>query len=197
MPIIIGVGALVLVGGVALTAVLLYLFRAPSTSTAQSKQEVTALRSPVTSSPASTKLAPPARAVSPAARNQSSEGIPSDKEIKKLVLDTLLLFNDAVQTKSFKAFHAKLGPAWKKETSPGQLMDIFHVFVDKHIEFSDIDYEDPTFDVAPSVNQNGWLGVKGHYTLKTSDVLFDLQYENDQGSWKLVSINIQTKPHRT
>ena len=111
------------------------------------------------------------------------------------MLDTLLLFNDAVQAKSFKAFYAKLGPAWKKETSPGQLMDIFHVFVDKHIDFSDIDYEEPTFDDAPSVNKSGWLGVKGHYTLKTSDVLFDLQYENDQGSWKLVSINIRTKPH--
>ncbi|MEY2529601.1 MAG: hypothetical protein QOJ05_1691 [Verrucomicrobiota bacterium] len=192
-PIIIGIAALLLVGGVVVAGVLVYLFRAPATPSQVSS-------SPAAVSPSSktaeSPRAPNEPKLKPAAMERNDE-IPSDKEIKKLVLDTLLLFNDAVQTKSFKAFHAKLGPAWKKETSPGQLMDIFHVFIDKHIEFSDIDYEDPTFDVAPSVNQNGWLAVKGHYTLKASDVLFDLQYENDQGSWKLVSINIQTKPHRT
>jgi hypothetical protein len=194
-PIIIGIVALVLLGGVALAGVLVYLFRAPATSTAKPKQEITSPHAPVSSSPPSTALAPPARAVSPPARTQSSEGIPSDKEIKKLVLDTLLLFNDAVQAKSFKAFYAKLGPAWKKETSPAKLQEIFHDFIDKHIDFSDIDYEEPTFDVAPSINKNGWLAVKGQYTLKTTDVLFDLQYENDQGSWKLVAIYVRTKPH--
>ena len=145
-------------------------------------------------------------AATPAARNErtprstvleNSDGVPSEKEIEKLVLDTLLLFNDAVQARNFKAFHAKLGPAWKKDATPRALLDSFHDFTDKHIDFSDIEDVAVTFDVAPAVNQDGWLVVKGHYTLKTSDVLFELKYENDQGSWKLVSINIQTKPHRT
>ena len=127
---------------------------------------------------------------------EDSDGVPPEEEVKKLVLDTLLLFNDAVQTESFKAFHAKLGPAWKKDTTPRQLMDIFQVFVDKEIDFAEIADADPTFDDSPALDENGWLVAKGKYALEGRDVLFELKYENDQGSWKLVSINVQAKPHR-
>lgn len=195
-PIIIGIVALFLVGGVVLVGVLMYLVRAPSTAAPKIKQEITSPPPRVTSSPRSTALAPPARAVTPPARTQSSEGIPSDKEIRKLTLDTLLLFNDAVQAKSFKDFYAKLGPAWKKETSPAQLMDIFKVFVEKKIEFSDIDYVEPTFDATPALDGNGWLVAKGKYGLEGRDILFELKYENDQSSWKLAAINVEARPHR-
>lgn len=127
---------------------------------------------------------------------EDSDGVPPEEEVKKLVLDTLLLFNDAVQTESFKAFHAKLGPAWKKDTSPRQLMDIFRVFVDKEIDFAEIADADPTFDDSPSLDENGWLVAKGNYALQDRDILFELKYENDKGTWKLVSINVQAKPRR-
>ena len=68
MPIIIGIVALVLVGGVGLTAGLIYLFRSPSTSTAKTKQETASPPSQATFSPASSALAPPTRAVLVVAR---------------------------------------------------------------------------------------------------------------------------------
>ena len=157
-----------------------------------SKQETASPRPQVSSSPA----ASPRSQVSSSPAVEKSGEIPSEKELKKLALDTLLLFNDAVQTKSFKAFHAKLGPAWKKETTPSQLLDTFHEFVDKRIDIAEIAKEDPTFHGDPALNDNGWLVFKGHYTLKASDVLFELKYENDQARWKLVGINVETKPHR-
>jgi hypothetical protein len=170
-----------------------------------SKQETAAPRSQISSSPAPTAVSPSRQAtVSPRAPRdaklksatvENNDGIPPEKELKKLALDTLLLFNDAVQTKNFKAFHAKLGPAWKKETTPRRLQEIFHEFVDKNIDFADIADVDPTFDGFPSIDKNGWLVVKGHYTLPTSDVLFEVKYENEEASWKLVALNVQTKPH--
>jgi hypothetical protein len=157
------------------------------------------------SSPAPTAVSPFRQAtISPRAPNdaklksatvENNDGIPPEKELKKLALDTLLLFNDAVQTRNFKAFHAKLGPAWKKETTPRRLQEIFHEFVDKNIDFADIADVDPNFDGFPSIDKNGWLVFKGHYTLPASDVLFEVKYENEEASWKLVALNVQTKPH--
>lgn len=193
-PIIIGILALVLVGGVVVVGGVIYLLRAPAT-----RSQVSSSPGPATVSPSSKLAVSPRAPKEPKLKSalvDNSDGIPSDKELKKLVLDTLELFNDAVQAKSFKAFHAKLGPAWKKETSPAQLIEIFHEFVDKHIDFSDIEDADPTFDVAPALNADGWLVAKGRYTLERQDVLFEAKYENDQSSWKLVGINVQTKPHR-
>lgn len=188
-PLIIGISALLLVVGV-----VVYLLRVPATPS-----QVASPPTPAAVSP------PPKTAASPRATNEpklksalvdNSDGLPSDKEIKKLVLDTLLLFNDAVQTKSFKAFHAKLGPAWKNDTTPRQLIDIFRVFVDKKIDFAEIANVDPFFDGFPLINEDGWLVVKGHYTLEGRDVLFELKYQNDESSWKLVAINVEARPHR-
>ena len=192
-PVVIGIAALVLVAGLIAAGVMVYLLRAPST------------RPQVSSSPAPAAVSPsPETGASPRATNEpkresalleNSDGIPSEEETKKLVLDTLLLFNDAVQTKSFKAFHAELGPAWKNETNPRQLIDIFRMFVDKRIDFAEIADVDPTFDAAPVINEDGWLVVKGQYPLEGRDVLFECKYEQEEEGWKLVAINVQARPH--
>jgi|GEM_PF-2609419 len=193
-PIILGILAVLLVVGAVITGVVVYLLRAPSAP------------SQVSSSPAPTAVSPPPKtAASPRASSEpkpesaledNNDAMPSDQEIKKLVLDTLLLFNDAVQTKSFKAFHAELGPAWKNDTTPRGLLDTFREFADKKIDFAEIADADPTFDSTPALNEDGWLVAKGHYALEGRDVMFELKYQNDESAWKLVAINVQTKPHR-
>ncbi|MEN3371147.1 MAG: hypothetical protein V7609_3290 [Verrucomicrobiota bacterium] len=211
-PVILVILAVLVVGFLLIAGVVvLYLIGS------NSKQETKSTPSQVSSSPAPTALSPQTSstvgrkpspssqaATSPAPNDpklkppavENTDGVPSEKELKKLALDTLLLFNDAVQTKSFKAFHAELGTAWKKETTARRLQEIFHEFVDKNIDFADIADVDPTFDGFPSIEENGWLVIKGHYTLPASDVLFEVKYENEEASWKLVALNVQTKPHR-
>jgi hypothetical protein len=192
-PIIVGILAVLLLAGVAVTGLVLYLLRAsPSAS------QVSSSPAPRTVSPASRPLASPS---APAAKLkpavvENNGGIPPEKELKKLALDTLLLFNEAVQAKNFKAFYDELGTAWKKETTPRKLLEIFHEFPDKNINFAEIAEVDPTFDGFPAIDENGWLVFKGHYTLPASDVLFQVKYENEAASWKLVGLNVQTKPHR-
>ena len=188
-----GILALLLIAGVVVTGVVFYLLRVPPTAPH------------VSSSPASTRLSPPSHVVPPPnapkeaklkSTAENNDGIPPEKGLKKLALDTLLLFNDAVQARNFKAFHASLGTAWKSETTPRKLQEIFHEFVDQNIDFAEIADVDPTLDGIPAIDNNGWLVFKGRYTLQASDVLFEVKYQNEEGSWKLVGINVRTKPHR-
>jgi hypothetical protein len=193
-PIIIGIVALLLVAGIGVTALAWYLIRNASTTSQKS------------SSPAPTKLSPTSQGLTPPTApkeaklkplGEKNDRIPPAEELKKLALDTLLLFNDAVQKRNFKAFHASLGTAWKRETTPLKLQEIFHEFVDKNIDFAEIADVDPTLDGAAVIDKNGWLVFKGSYHLPAQDVFFEVKYENEQSSWKLVGLNVRTKPHPT
>ena len=120
--------------------------------------------------------------------------LPTDKELKKLALDSLLLFNVAIQTKSFEDFYAKIAKLWQKEVTPEKLLEIFQSFIDKKINIALIVKEEPTFEGTPAVNEDGFLAIKGSYPTKPSKVSFELKYVYEDESWKLVGINVQVKP---
>jgi hypothetical protein len=120
--------------------------------------------------------------------------VPTNKELKKLALDSLLLFNVAVQTKDFEKFYDKTAKVWQKETTPEKLLEIFQSFIDKEINLAPIARLDPTFNGAPAINEDGFLVIKGFYPTQPSKVSFELKYADENESWKLVGINVQVKP---
>lgn len=120
--------------------------------------------------------------------------VPSDKELKALALDSLLSFNDALQTKSFEKFYNKIAKLWQKEVTPEKLLQIFQSFIDKEIDISSIAKLAPTFAKAPAVNDDGLLVIQGSYPTQPSRVSFELKYVYEDESWKLAGINVQVKP---
>lgn len=122
--------------------------------------------------------------------------VPTNKEIKKLTLDSLLLFNAAIQTKSFDNFSTKISKLWQKEITPDELLRIFHSFVDQNVNIAPIVKEQPDFEGTPTVNDDGILVLKGSYPTQPNHVFFELKYVFENESWKLVGINVQVKPNR-
>jgi serine/threonine protein kinase len=120
--------------------------------------------------------------------------VPTNNEINKLALDSLLLFNAAIQTKSFDNFHVKIAKLWQQQVTPEKLLQIFHSFIDKRINIALIVKEEPDFDETPSVNGDGLLVLKGSYPTQPNKVFFELKYIFEDESWKLVGINVQVKP---
>ena len=120
--------------------------------------------------------------------------MPTDKELNTLALDSLLLFNAAIQTKSFENFYVKIAKLWQKEATPEQLLEIFQSFIDKEINIASIAKLAPTFEGTPTVNEDGLLVIKGSYPTQPSKVVFQLKYVYEDENWKLVGINVQVKP---
>lgn len=120
--------------------------------------------------------------------------VPTNKEVKKLALDSLLLFNVALQTKSFDNFYTKISQLWQKEITPEELLRIFRPFVDQNANIAPIAKEQPDFDGTPTVNTDGILVLKGSYPTQPNKVFFELKYVFEDESWKLVGINVQVKP---
>jgi hypothetical protein len=125
---------------------------------------------------------------------ENTAEVPTDREVKKLALDSLLLFNVAIQTKSFDNFYTRIAQLWQKETTPAELLRTFRSFVEQNANIAPIAKEKPDFEEAPTVNADGILVLKGLYPTQPNNVFFELKYVFEDESWKLVGIHVQTKP---
>jgi hypothetical protein len=121
---------------------------------------------------------------------QASSAVPPEAELARMVTETLLDFNQAVQEGDFTAFYGKLSDVWKRQTTPQQLQTIFHEFLEQRIDIGPI--RDLMPQIAPSavVNDNGVLVVAGKYPTQPSQVRFELQYTRERDRWKLMSISL-------
>jgi len=119
--------------------------------------------------------------------------VPTANEVRKLALDSLLLFNVAIQTKNFDNFYSKISQLWQKEVTPGDLLRIFHGFIEQNVNIALIVKEKPVFDETPAVNSDGMLVLKGSYPTQPNSVFFELKYVFEDESWKLVGIQVQVK----
>lgn len=125
--------------------------------------------------------------------------IPSKDKLQTLVKQTFMDFGDAVQGEDFTDFHKKIAKVWREQTSPDDLLDAFKAFVDdkKNYDFKRaITPLDATFTPDPAIDKVRDLDalvVKGYYPTKPLRANFELKYVMDDGSWKLVGINIKTR----
>lgn len=118
--------------------------------------------------------------------------IPSDEDLKELSLDTLLAFNDGVQTGDFTDFHATMAKMAQEQISVEKLKTSFHDFVEKKIDFSKIEDLEPTLETK-TIDKDGILNVAGSYPTTPVIVHFSLRYMKEDAEWKLFGINVDTK----
>lgn len=120
--------------------------------------------------------------------------VPTNNELKKLTLDSLLLFNAAIQTKNFENFYGKIAKLWQKQTNPEELFRAFKAFVEMGMNLAPIAKLQPAFEGIPGGNKGGLLVIKGSYPTQPNKVFFELKYIDEDGSWKLFGINVNVKP---
>jgi len=119
--------------------------------------------------------------------------LPSDTELKALVLDSLMTFNKGIQAKSFVEFHKGISIVWQKQITAEQLAEAFRSFVEKELNLAPIQGLTPAFDTPPSVNSDGVLILAGAYPSEPKKVHFTLKYVAENFAWKLIGINVEIK----
>ena len=122
--------------------------------------------------------------------SQSGKQIPSDKQSKTLILDSLLDFNQAVQAQNFDAFHAKISRAWQDQITSARLKEVFQQFIDKKLDISGIKTVDPVLSEPPQINSDGLLVLQGYYPTHPLKVNFRLKYIYEHPEWKLFGIQV-------
>jgi hypothetical protein len=123
--------------------------------------------------------------------------VPSETALERLITESLMDLNQAVQTADFTAFHDKLSDDWKKQTTPQALLKAFQGFVDEKIDIGAIKQSHPRVAPPAAVNDNGVLVVAGHYPVQPSRVGFKLKYEDEGSGWKLIGVSVKVGADET
>ena len=119
--------------------------------------------------------------------------VPTEKEAKRLALDSLLAFNKALQAKNFDSFYGRIAKLWQAQTTSAKLKETFQAFLDQDAHISGVADVEPTFDSKPAIDNDGFLVLKGSYPTQPSKVFFELKYVYEDEIWELVGINVNLK----
>ena len=126
---------------------------------------------------------------------------PADRVLRQLVEDDLVMFNDAIQRRSFAEFYNNVSYSWQQQLTLKQLQRAFQGFIDKKVNLGRLRTLTATFDFPPKVDPDGVLLVVGHYPAQpfpepgkpdqTAKVHFTLRYTYELPKWKLLGIDVQ------
>lgn len=116
--------------------------------------------------------------------------VPDEATVRKMVLDVMLMFNDAVQKQSFAGFYEKISRVWQDQVSERQLQRAFQAFIDKAVDISAITQVEPVFAGPAEVSSDGLLLVAGEYPTKPFRVKFALKFMYEVPRWRLFGIDV-------
>jgi hypothetical protein len=129
----------------------------------------------------------------PIIAEESAQTVPSTEESARLVLTSLLFFNEAIQAKSFDTFHGRISKIWQDQITPAKLLEIFQPFIDAKIDLAGIKPIAPVFKSPPAINSEGVLVLEGQYPTTPNKVYFTLKYVSENKAWKLIGVNVNVK----
>ena len=118
---------------------------------------------------------------------------PPEKEIRRLVRESLLMFSAAIAAKSFDGFYDSVSRKWQDQLTKGQLQRAFQPFIEKQVSIGGIQEQEATFDAPPTVNGEGLLVVSGSYPTNPYRVIFALKYMYELPTWKLFGLDVNLK----
>jgi hypothetical protein len=116
--------------------------------------------------------------------------MPPENEIRQLVRDNLLRFNEAIASRSFDAFYDSVATHWQDQLTKGQLQRAFQPFIDQKINLGGVANATPIFDEAPAISSEGLLVVTGHYENKPYRIQFAMRFYYELPTWKLFGLDV-------
>jgi hypothetical protein len=119
--------------------------------------------------------------------------MPDDKEIRRLVRDSMNDFAQAVQKRDFSEFYQHVSNAWREKLTEPQLERAFKGFMDQEINLTGVVDQTPIFDTQPVISTEGKLVIDGHYPTTPYEVLFSFKFTFEKPEWKLFGVEVNLR----
>jgi hypothetical protein len=126
----------------------------------------------------------------PAFADAVTKPMPPENELRQLIRENLLRFNEAIVSQSFDSFYDSVAEHWKEQLTKGQLQRAFQPFIDKKVSLAGIANANPVFETPPTVNSEGLLFVTGHYDTEPYKVRFAMRFFYELPAWKLFGLDV-------
>lgn len=124
-----------------------------------------------------------------AGTSATAPSLPTDAEMSALVTKSMSEFSDAVAAEDFTNLYTNIATVWKSQITADGFKDIFKDFIAQKMDLSFAKTAAPTLTGKPALDENNILKIDGAYDTAT----FSFKYYNENGSWKLVGINVKAK----
>lgn len=118
--------------------------------------------------------------------------IPGTEDLRLLAKTTFLEVNKSIRANDFTSLHTYISEYWRKQTSAEALAKALSGFVQNRIDISIVATLTPTFDPAPTINEDDFLVLSGKYVNGDGRLVFKLKYIQEGGVWKLAGFDMKT-----
>ncbi len=128
-----------------------------------------------------------------ASKSDSTSGeVPTESELRPVVVETLQKFNEAVEQQDFSDFYANISETWQNQTTAAELTEAFSPLFKEKMDFTPKDQTALVFAPKPTIEKDNTLKkIEVNYpTAKVENVKFRLRYVKEDENWKLLGIRL-------
>lgn len=123
-------------------------------------------------------------------REITRRSVPSDREIKAMIAETMKKFNESLHKKNFTDFYKDVAGGWQAQTSRTDMERAFKPLLDAGTTIDAAENASPVLDEPPRINSDGMLLVRGRYPTLSHPVIFGLKYTYELPQWRLMGITL-------
>lgn len=133
-----------------------------------------------------------AQAQQPATRPAiSSQPVPSELELAKLVWSTMAMVDHANRSGNYSVLRDTSASGFQIQNDPARLGEIFAPIRALRVDLSNALIVAPTYTAGPVLLQPDVFRVQGLFALRPTPIFFDFYFQWEQGRWKLYGISVQ------
>ena len=121
----------------------------------------------------------------------SSQPVPSELELAKLVWSTMAMVDHANRSGNYSVLRDTSANGFQLQNDPSRLAEIFAPIRQLRVDLSNALIVAPNYTAGPTLLQPDVFRVQGYFPLRPSPIFFDFYFQWEQGRWKLFGISIQ------
>lgn len=108
----------------------------------------------------------------------------------KLIWSAMAALDQANQTGNYSVLRDLGAPGFQAGNSAATLAGIFQSLRTQRIDVANALIVTPTFEIVPTINENGLLRTRGTFPLRPNAIGFDLLFQNIAGQWRIFGIAV-------
>ena len=121
----------------------------------------------------------------------SSQPVPSELELAKLVWSTMAMVDHANRSGNYSVLRDTSASGFQIQNDPARLTDIFAPIRSLRVDLSNALVVAPVYTGGPALLQADVFRVQGYFPLRPTPIFFDFYFQWEQGRWKLFGISVQ------
>ena len=127
----------------------------------------------------------------------SSTPVPGELELVKLIWTTMVAVDQGNRSGNYSVLRDLSASGFQINNDPAQLTQIFAGIRNTRLDLANTLLVAPVYTGGPVLIAPDVFRVKGYFALRPTAIAFDLQFQWQQGRWKMFGVSLAPQPLST